>query len=427
MSHRSSWIRTVLSVTSLALPVVAGLACSQAPAVPASAREGGSPASSEAPSGAPAAVSASGAPTVAAPVEAPRRLVLPDGVCRLTTEDSNGGGVVFRLSPGGVPFASAGFMGGIVGVFGPRKDGGTPATRTEVLLFDAQPTSAGMTFETSRIRVRGHVDMASVRLHIAKATILGGFLIPVSVVPRRIGADGVEAAPALPPSVELVGEAPAWHLGCADLSISEERPDVTAALPAAKKRDEYMLLKVGEPIDLSLLPGGAAVARLRPEEGSARVMVLEKKGNAARIAWDLNALSVFGWVRSSSLEKPKSGRSRGAEGRMVTSSERPRAQASRVCDKDVPLFVAAAGERVEVGAIRSGATLDISERSAGFARVEPPRRPPGPFDGDVLPDVDRAKDAAFWVEESAIAACAPAPGPSAAPPVTPPPSPSGAP
>ncbi len=328
---------------------------------------------------------------------------------------------MFRTAPGGVPFAKAGFVGGVIGLLGPWNGGRPAATRTEVVLFDGQPTSVGMTYETKRIRVQGHVDVGDVRLHVAKAAVLAGFLVPVSVAPRRIGADGVEAALVVPPAVEIVGEAPAWHLGCADLSISEERPDVTAARPAAMKDSDYMVLKSGDPIVLSLSPGGAAVARLHPEKGNPSVVVLEKKGKATRVAWDMDALSVFGWVASSALEKPRSGRNRGAEGQWGTQSERRPAPPSLVCDKDVPLFVDAGGERVEVGAIRSGAPLEISERKATFARVEPPRPPPGRSGGETLPDVDRAKDASFWVQEAAIATCLPSPSP------TPPPSPSGAP
>ena len=45
----------------------------------------------------------------AAPVEEPiRKLTFPDAACRLQADDSDGGGVVFKVSPDGAPFAQAG-------------------------------------------------------------------------------------------------------------------------------------------------------------------------------------------------------------------------------------------------------------------------------------------------------------------------------
>lgn len=394
-------------------------ACSPAAPVSPSA---GEPATTSAPSasaaGTTAAVETTGAATGAAAADAPRRLVLPDGVCRIATQNADGGGAVFRFAPGGAAFAKAGFHGGLLGLI-TRNDSGPPRTRTEVVLFDGQTTSAGLTFETRLVRVRGHVDMADARLHVAKAAVLGGFLVPLSVVPKRISAAGIEAAPVVPSFVGLKVELPPWHLACADLSITEEPPDPDAALPAPiGRQNEYMLLRKGAPALLSLTPGGAAVARLDPGEEGLVVHVLEKKGRAVRVVTrSMGITSVFGWVPGSSLEERKSTRSRGEEGQMLDHEPRAKPLDSRVCDKEVPLFAEVSGDRAEVGAILAGARIDVSERRGTFARVEPIAPPPSVFGGDLWPDVDRAKGASFWVQESALAECAPAPALAPSPPL----------
>lgn len=376
------------------------VSCSQAPA-----RTDGAPAPSQPAATASGAAAASGAGAAAATETAPRSLELPEGLCRRSSVNTNGGGARLRLTAGGAPFAQAGHAGLMAGLFAPPKDA-PPTTKTEVVLLDGQPPSAGMTFETARIRVSGHVDPADVELYAAKAAVLGGFLIPLRLGGWRAAPGGLEATPVLGSNVEITGALPPWKLAC-DQIMLDEAPDPATAYPPAKKKDERMMLKSGQTVPLSTEPGGAEVARLKPGE-RARVTVLDRKGSAIQIGWSPGGAAVVGWVPASALEDPPSGRQKGEEGRMLERSPRPQPLASLVCDKDVALIAEVGGDRASVGAVRAGATIAVTERKGALARIHPPAPPPGVWGGEPWPDVDVAQGASFWVKQAEIEGCRPA-------------------
>ncbi|MDI1480849.1 hypothetical protein [Polyangium sp. y55x31] len=358
-----------------------------------------------------APTSSSASPSAAAPQasaqpEALRAVELPEGVCRIAAKGFRGEGLTLRLTPGGRAFAIVGEKraGGMVGIFGTAGEG----RAAEVVLLDGPAKSFGIRVENPLLVLRGFTDVADLDLRPARASIVGGFLVPVRLRLVSASSSGVEVAAQLDKEVEIVGNLPAQRVTCADLSLDPAAADVDAALPAATKKDTYMLLREGDPIDLAVEPAGTAVARLRPSSSSSSVRVLETKGKSTRIAWSLDGGTVFGWVASSSLEKPPEGRRPGAEGRMRATPPEEKTVESLVCSQDVPLVADVAGERITVGHVRAGTVLGVMERAAPYARVAAPRGPNHGF-GAPPPETTAAEGATFRVPASSLDACKPEP------------------
>ncbi|MFO0588169.1 MAG: hypothetical protein U0441_11545 [Polyangiaceae bacterium] len=389
----------------------AGVSCALASAC-ASAPPAVEPAPSATVTSAPApTVTATATATAeAAPVEEPiRKLTLPDAACRLEAPDSDGDGTVFKLSPGGAPFAQAGSgTFGLIGILGSSWGSKPPEKMLEVLLFAGQARSFGVTFQTKRLRVSGYADADAVGLHVQKPAVVGGFLVVVGVYPRRIGADGIEVEPLTNGEISFEAEIPSLKLSCADLAITNPWPRALESVPKLpKKLERFSILGMGTPIPLSLTPGGKAVAELRPNEEGEPVFVLEKRGKATRITWEAGGVTAFGWVPASAIVTTGS---RGPVPPMMAPKP-PVTKARVACDKDVALIAEARGERLEVGVIKAGAPIDVLEEMGSFARIAPSGPPSeGPFASLTFPDVTPDAKAALLVRASEIAGC-PAPPP----------------
>ncbi|MDC3962786.1 hypothetical protein [Polyangium jinanense] len=358
-----------------------------------------------------ASTSSSTSPSAAAPAssaqaEKPRAVELPEGVCRIAAKGFRGEGLTLRFTPGGRAFAIVGQKraGGMAGLFGSAGDGRSG----EVVLLDGPAKSFGVRIENPLLVLRGFTDVADLDLHPARASVIAGFLVPTRLRVVSASSAGVEVAPEIDKKVELVGSLPAQRATCAELSLDPAAADVDAALPAATKKDTYMLLREGDPIDLAVEPAGTAVARLRPSSSSSSVRVLDTKGKSTRIAWSLDGGTVFGWISSSALEKPPEGRRPGAEGRMRALPPEEKPVESLVCSQDVPLVAEVAGERVAVGHVRAGTVLGVMERAAPFARIAAPRGPDHGF-GAPPPETTAAEGASFRVPASALDGCKPRP------------------
>ena len=351
-------------------------------------------------SSAPASSAASA--SAAAPVQPPRTLELPEGVCRISYEGFRGQGLTLRLAPDGPAFAivghkySGGGMGGLFGTAGQDRS-------AEVVLLDGPAKSVGIRIKDPNLLLRGFLDAEEIVLHPLRASVLGGFLAPTRFRVVSASSAGVEVAPRFGKEVEVLGSLPAPRLTCAQLSLDPAVLDVDPSVLPSSKNDPRRVLRGGDPIDLAVEPAGPAVARLHPASASTDVRVVETKGKATRIAWSLDEGTVFGWVVSSALEEPPKGhRVQGLRGIDRPPDEVP--VASFLCSEDVPLVAEVAGERVTVGHVRKGTRAGMLDRAAPYAHIAAPRGPDHGF-GAPPPEIIAAKGAAFRVPTSALDGC----------------------
>ncbi|MDC0742782.1 hypothetical protein [Polyangium mundeleinium] len=351
---------------------------------------------------APSSASASAAaPAASSQAQAPRTLELPEGVCRISYEGFRGAGLTLRLAPEGPAFAIVGekHVGGMAGLFGTAGQDRS----ADVVLLDGPAKSVGIRIKNPDLVLRGFLDAAELVLHPVRARALGGFLVPTRFRVVSASSAGVEVAPRFGKEVEVLGSLPAQRLTCAELSLDAAVLDVDPSVLPSSKKDTYLLLRGGNPIDLAVEPAGPAVARLHPASLSTSVRVVETKGKATRIAWSLDEGTVFGWVASSALEEPpKHHRAQGLQGIDRPPNEEP--VASFLCSEDVPLVAEVAGERVTVGHVRKGTRVGMMDRAAPYARIAAPRGPDHGF-GAPPPETIAAEGATFRVPASALDGC----------------------
>ena len=256
---------------------------------------------------------------------------------------------------------------------------------------------------TASIRIGGYLDKTKLRLHAAKAFVVGGYAVPgprlaMRFVSEREGAIAFELPmPSFARTKALFGTQP-----CSDLAIDDKATfDPRDAIDADTQREAYLYAK--RAIPLSIEPGKPAVVELRYEQ-TEKVDVLEKTDKLARVAVEINALDpashvmVFGWVPASALHD----RATGFGGSWATGGDRSARRGPPIkntklvsCAAETPLVVEFAGERRTVGVALPNAVIEVLPGGEDFAEVRFPR-----------PTVELARGARWLVKQAALADCA---------------------
>jgi len=154
------------------------------------------------------------------------------------------------------------------------------------------------------------------------------------------------------------------ELPCDALALDPTSVDMRAAVPGLKP-GKRGLLGMRRVIPPSITPGGAPVANLTAQPGAdAEITLLELSGQHARILWERSEALVFGWVPTSGLQTatgPRSLRGYGTgSGSGFGRSVHPRTTV--VCPDDVPLVAEAEGERLTVGRVLAGVTINVMDK-----------------------------------------------------------------
>ena len=224
------------------------------------------------------------------------------------------------------------------------------------------------------LALRGHLAGADVSLHPAKAFVMGEAVIPYgrATLLWSAATPGALAVTFDPhDGIALVQPPLSATMPCDALSLDFTSIDPQAAVPDQKpgKRE---LLRVGGAVPLSLSPGGVTFANLTAKAGEdAEVTVMDRAGPSARILWSRSDSSIFGWVPAASLQVPTkppvlfghgSGSGSGF-GRSIHPITRV------VCPSDVPVVADAGGERMTVGRILAGTTINLMDRGQEYRSV----------------------------------------------------------
>lgn len=226
----------------------------------------------------------------------------------------------------------------------------------------------------SGLALRGHLAGADVSLHPAKAFVMGDAVIPQgrATLFWSAATPGALAVTFDPhDGIALVQPPLSATLPCDALSLDVTSVDARAAVPDQKpgKRE---LLRAGSAVPLSLTPGGATFANLTAKAGEdAEVTVMDRTGPSARILWSRPDSFIFGWVPAASLQVPTKpaalfGHGTGSGsgfGRSIHPVTRV------VCPDDVPVIADAGGERMTVGRILAGTTINLMDRGQEYRAV----------------------------------------------------------
>ena len=302
------------------------------------------------------------APAQAAPPELdpsldPPSIALPEpAACVMTTAAWRGANPTseLRFREGGPVFA--------------RVSGGKASLHLPV---GSAREGAGLEVTDNAFAVRGHLASDEIWLHAAKAMALGGAVIPLSSArlgwtAARSGAVAVKFDPH--EGIELVQPPLAADVRCEALALDTKPVEPSAVLPASKQ-EKPLLLRVGVSIPLSLTAGGAPLAKLTAKAGAdAFVTALETAGKDTRVSWWRKDSVIFGWVPTSQLTVPKgsyTGEESGSGGFGISCGMLP-AVSRVVCPEDVPFVVEADGERMTVGKILAGVTIDVMDATGDY-------------------------------------------------------------
>jgi hypothetical protein len=222
--------------------------------------------------------------------------------------------------------------------------------------------------------MRGHLASSEIWLHPGKTIVLGEAVIPLdgAKLEWTRASSGVVAVTFDPhEGIALVQTPLAADVPCDSLSLDDTTIKPASALPALKNGKQAHL-RVGRSIPLSLTAGGAVLANLTAKPGAdALVTVLETEGKNTRVSWEREKSLIFGWVPTSELGAPTQssvalGLGKGTHGRLWLSF-RPAFRA--VCPEDVPFIVEADGERMTVGKIFAGATINAMGGDGEYRKV----------------------------------------------------------
>lgn len=317
------------TASSLASPITSPTAAASAAAVPTAPRE-------------PASIA----------LPEPAACVLPTARWRGVTSISD-----LRFRAGGPVFARvAGAKGELHFPLGPAADG------------------AYLDLVDSGLALRGHLAGADVALHPARGVVMGEAVIPRgrATLLWSAATPGALAVTFDPhEGIALVQPPLSATLPCDALSLDTTSIDARAAVPD-RKPGKPGLLRVSGPVPLSLAPGGVTFANLTAKTGEdAEVTVMERAGQSARILWSRPDSFIFGWVPAASLQAPTrpaslstSGTGSGAGfGRSIHPISRV------VCPDDVPVIADAGGERMTVGRILAGTTINLMDRGEEYRAI----------------------------------------------------------
>jgi hypothetical protein len=301
----------------------------------------------------------------AAPLAPPARLepplvALPEpAACVMTTSRWRGAKATsdLRFREGGPIFA--------------RVSGGKASLHLPV---GSVTEGAGLEVADESFALRGHLAGSEIWLHPAKVIVLGEAVIPLygSKLEWASARPGTVAVTFDPHEGVALVQPLAADVPCDSLSLDNTAIVPAAALPVFSKKAKQGLLRAGRSIPLSLTAGGAAVANLTAKAGAdALVSVMETAGKNTRVSWEREKSLIFGWVPTSELEFPKqlpplNGYGTGS-GSGFGRSIHPLSRV--VCPEDVPFVVEADGERMTVGKIFAGVTINVMDREGEHRKV----------------------------------------------------------
>ncbi len=273
------------------------------------------------------------------------------------------------------------------------------------------PTIKGilMRGEIGPVELTGIATPGELEVYANGEPMLGGFFVPDGTTPLRFtGADvGVVrlAMPTPPIEITQLSGALDAEMKCKDTSLEWGKGDVSKTF----KSNESGRL-VGEVIPLSVDPKGKPVTSLVPPgDGEMReVTVLEKTPTAVRIAWNLRAGWVIGWVAKGAVKPgpPRPGQGwAGSTGSVPIRVKPPRE--SRSCDRELQLGVeldeTSGKASAIIGRIKPKASLDLYEDDGERVTVNVREAA-----------IRRSEGARFFVRSADVKTC----------PVVPPPPPS---
>lgn len=230
------------------------------------------------------------------------------------------------------------------------------------------PDSAEVELAGKSLRVKGFVERGALRLHPARAMLLGDAFAPgPSAVLRPAGDQFELAAPKY-----MAAKPVRTKLACNDLALVPAQFDPREVLPPAQTASA---LSAGVAIPLAAQPDAAPIGELRFTE-PAPADVVDRKADRVRVvldAWgDPDADTfVVGWVPASLVVA-------GPQGHAVNTTTgggrgavtgRPRGTRHVTCTREVPLSIELDGKRSVVGAILPGAEISL----VGETEIAPER------------------------------------------------------
>jgi hypothetical protein len=234
---------------------------------------------------------------------------------------------------------------------------------------------AGIEVEDVGLVLRGIISGNAFTLRPAKPVVLGGFVVPSSFA-DLVWAESREREVSVTyhagPGVEPIQAPLSAKLPCDAVTADFSRFEQEDAVGDVKNAKDG-LLRTGRAIDLSIDPGGPAVARLRAKDDQdAAVKVIGTSGASKRILWWRDSALVFGWVASADVRTPQkvvgygygTGRGSGVLEKSFRVIDLVR------CDQDVTVIADAEGQRAAVGFIRAGTIIEILNREDDYVSVQ---------------------------------------------------------
>lgn len=269
------------------------------------------------------------------------------------------------------------------------------------------PTIKGilMRGDIGPVELTGIAAAGELEVYANGEPMLGGFFVPDGTTPLRFtGADVGVVRLAMPtPPIEITQLAGALdaEMTCKEASLEWGKGDVSKTF---KSTESGRL--VGEVIPLSVDPKGKPVTSLVPPGDEMReVTVLEKTPTGVRIAWNLRAGWVIGWVAKGAVKPgpPRPGQGWGGAGGSVPLRLKPPRE-SRSCDRELELGVELEKVSATIGRIKPKATLDLYEDDGERVTVHVREAA-----------IRRSEGARFFVKASDIKSCPVVPPPPAKP------------
>jgi hypothetical protein len=243
------------------------------------------------------------------------------------------------------------------------------AGQAELVLADgaAPHASPFVRVEAGHVSVSGFIEGEEVRVAPARPIVVARFFVPkprLGLEVRATGAAGVVVAPVLGAEAALDPSLSLEAVPCDALTLDSLPFDPRAGLDP---RLRWAALPIGRAVPLAASRGAPPQARLTATDTSSNVEVLEVAGAETRIAWELSAGWITGWIPSAALVARRE-----PLGAVTTVGKPPSPSAPLarvVCNEDVALLVETpAGPRV-AGVARAGATLELLDRGVGTRKA----------------------------------------------------------
>ena len=225
----------------------------------------------------------------------------------------------------------------------------------------ARPKAQGLELSADGIHVNGYVDSTASDLRAAKAFWLSGLALPTP----KTRLDWTDSAPG---QITVTTEAPrALQALSLPLSAIVPCPDVVMETGTFKAEDAIVGFKKAKrrqlvsdrDVEIATEPGGKPAARASPGNGSVDVSLLEVRGAASRIAWEVGTIYVVGWVKSSDIHVPKGSTGYGSGHGLGRNPRYADEYKKVVCPGDVQLYAEIDMETFITGRIRAGTVIEL--------------------------------------------------------------------